>query len=115
MRTVKEISAITGISVRTLHYYDEIGLLRPTEKSEAGYRLCDEAAFADEGGRGHDALPGPVLPQRAGGPGDRPEIRPGRFSILRPGHRGILPEIKQDCSSFVHLKFAESMQDFATI
>ena len=41
MRTVKEISAITGISVRTLHYYDEIGLLRPTEKSEAGYRLCD--------------------------------------------------------------------------
>lgn len=32
MRTVKEISAITGISVRTLHYYDEIGLLRPTEE-----------------------------------------------------------------------------------
>lgn len=42
MRTVKEISAITGISVRTLHYYDEIGLLRPTEKSEAGYRLYDD-------------------------------------------------------------------------
>lgn len=44
MRTVKEISAITGISVRTLHYYDEIGLLRPTEKSEAGYRLYDDKA-----------------------------------------------------------------------
>ena len=42
-----------------------------------------------------------------------PEI--DRFRIFRPGHRGILPEIKQDCSSFVHLKFAESMQDFATI
>ena len=45
MRTVKEISAITGISVRTLHYYDEIGLLRPTEKSEAGYRLYDDKAL----------------------------------------------------------------------
>ena len=32
MRTVKEISNITGISVRTLHYYDEIGLLKPTDK-----------------------------------------------------------------------------------
>lgn len=45
MRTVKEISTITGISVRTLHYYDEIGLLRPTEKSEAGYRLYDDKAL----------------------------------------------------------------------
>lgn len=45
MRTVKDISAITGISVRTLHYYDEIGLLRPTEKSEAGYRLYDDKAL----------------------------------------------------------------------
>ncbi len=45
MRTVKEISAITGISVRTLHYYDEIGLLKPTEKSEAGYRLYDDKAL----------------------------------------------------------------------
>ena len=34
MRTVKEISDLTGISVRTLHYYDEIGLLKPTEKSD---------------------------------------------------------------------------------
>ena len=41
MRTVKEISDVTGISVRTLHYYDEIGLLKPTEKSDAGYRLYD--------------------------------------------------------------------------
>lgn len=39
MRTVKEISDITGISVRTLHYYDEIGLLRPTDKSEAGHTI----------------------------------------------------------------------------
>lgn len=45
MRTVKEISNITGVSVRTLHYYDEIGLLKPTAKSEAGYRLYDDKAL----------------------------------------------------------------------
>ena len=45
MRTVKEISALTGISVRTLHYYDEIGLLKPTKKSGAGYRLYDDKAL----------------------------------------------------------------------
>lgn len=45
MRTVKEISNVTGISVRTLHYYDEIGLLKPTDKSEAGYRLYDDRAL----------------------------------------------------------------------
>lgn len=45
MRTVKEVSKITGISVRTLHYYDEIGLLKPTLLSEAGYRLYDDKAL----------------------------------------------------------------------
>lgn len=45
MKTVKEISDLTGISVRTLHYYDEIGLFTPTEKSEAGYRLYDDRAL----------------------------------------------------------------------
>ena len=45
MKTVKEISNLTGISVRTLHYYDEIGLLKPTEKSEEGYRLYDDKAL----------------------------------------------------------------------
>ena len=45
MRTVKELSDLTGISVRTLHYYDEIGLLIPTRKSEAGYRLYDDKAL----------------------------------------------------------------------
>lgn len=37
MRTVKDVSKLTGISVRTLHYYDEIGLLKPTSCSAAGY------------------------------------------------------------------------------
>ncbi len=47
MMTVKEISELTGISVRTLHCYDEIGLFTPTEKSEAGYRLYDDKALED--------------------------------------------------------------------
>ena len=45
MKTVKEISDVTGISVRTLHYYDEIGLLKPTKKSDPGYRLYDDKAL----------------------------------------------------------------------
>lgn len=45
MRTVKEISELTSISVRTLHYYDEIGLLKPTKFSESGYRLYDARAL----------------------------------------------------------------------
>ena len=31
MKTVKQVSDLTGISVRSLHYYDEIGLLKPSE------------------------------------------------------------------------------------
>lgn len=45
MKTVKEVSELTGISARTLHYYDEIGLFPPSEKSEAGYRLYDDKAL----------------------------------------------------------------------
>ena len=35
-----------GVSVRTLHYYDEIGLLKPSEITEAGYRFYDEDNLA---------------------------------------------------------------------
>ena len=45
MKTVKEVSNLTGVSVRTLHHYDAIGLLKPTEVTEAGYRLYDDAAL----------------------------------------------------------------------
>lgn len=45
MMTVKQISKLTGISARTLHYYDEIGLFVPTQKSESGYRLYDDKAL----------------------------------------------------------------------
>ena len=46
MKTVHEASQISGVSVRTLHHYDAIGLLRPTAVTEAGYRLYDDTALA---------------------------------------------------------------------
>lgn len=46
LRTVKEVSELTGVSVRTLHYYDKIGLLPPTAVTGAGYRLYDEGTLA---------------------------------------------------------------------
>ena len=45
-QTVHEVAAAAGVSVRTLHYYDQIGLLRPAGTTEAGYRLYDDAALA---------------------------------------------------------------------
>ena len=45
MRTVKQVSELTHISIRTLHHYDAIGLLKPTEITESGYRLYDDAAL----------------------------------------------------------------------
>ena len=45
MRTVNEVSRLSGVSVRTLHYYDQIGLLKPTVTTDAGYRLYDGAAL----------------------------------------------------------------------
>lgn len=43
MWTVKETAEITGVSVRTLHYYDEIGLLSPGKITDSGYRLYGKA------------------------------------------------------------------------
>lgn len=45
MMTVNEVSKLTGVSIRTLQYYDSIGLLPPTEYTEAGYRLYDDTAM----------------------------------------------------------------------
>lgn len=42
MMTVHEVSNLTGVSIRTLQYYDKIGLLHPSDYSGAGYRLYDE-------------------------------------------------------------------------
>lgn len=46
MRTVKDVSKLTGVSVRTLHYYDAIGLLTPTKVTDAGYRMYDNTALS---------------------------------------------------------------------
>ena len=45
MKTVKEVSKLTGVSVRALHHYDTIDLLKPTQVTEAGYRLYDDTAL----------------------------------------------------------------------
>ena len=47
MMTVKQMSSLTGVSVRTLQFYDEIGLLKPAQVTEAGYRMYDENAVAE--------------------------------------------------------------------
>lgn len=41
--TVSEVADATGVTVRTLHHYDEIGVLRPSDRSPSGYRIYDEA------------------------------------------------------------------------
>ena len=45
MMTVNEVSKFAGVSIRTLQYYDSIGLLKPAEYTESGYRLYDDAAM----------------------------------------------------------------------
>lgn len=45
MKTIKEVSKLTGLSIRTLRYYDEIGLLKPTAYKESGYRLYNDKAL----------------------------------------------------------------------
>ena len=45
MKSVKDVSKITGVSVRTLHHYDEIGLLKPAKITEAGYRFYDDGSL----------------------------------------------------------------------
>lgn len=46
MLKINEVARLTGITVRTLHYYDQIGLLKPAQLTESGYRLYDDADLA---------------------------------------------------------------------
>jgi DNA-binding transcriptional MerR regulator len=43
LRTVSDLARLSGVTIRTLHHYDEIGLLVPVARSSAGYRLYGEA------------------------------------------------------------------------
>src|SRR6476646_8985296 len=40
--TVKKLAAMSGVSVRTLHFYDEVGLLKPAYVGANGYRFYEE-------------------------------------------------------------------------
>ena len=45
MKTISQVAKLTGVSIRTLQYYDEIGLLKPSALTSAGYRLYNESAL----------------------------------------------------------------------
>jgi len=45
MKTISQVAELTGISTRTLQYYDEIGLLKPSELTPSGYRLYSDEAL----------------------------------------------------------------------
>lgn len=45
MRTISQVAKLTGVSTRTLQYYDEIGLLKPSSLTQSGYRLYDDEAL----------------------------------------------------------------------
>lgn len=45
MRSISQVAKLTGVSIRTLQYYDEIGLLKPSKLTTAGYRMYDDNAM----------------------------------------------------------------------
>ncbi|MGN0341842.1 MAG: MerR family transcriptional regulator [Roseburia sp.] len=45
MKSISQVAKLTGVSIRTLQYYDEIGLLKPSEHTSSGYRLYDDDAL----------------------------------------------------------------------
>ena len=45
MKSISQVAKLTGVSIRTLQYYDEIGLLKPSKLTTAGYRMYDDNAL----------------------------------------------------------------------
>lgn len=45
MKTISQVAELTSVSTRTLQYYDEIGLLKPSELTQSGYRLYNDEAL----------------------------------------------------------------------
>lgn len=45
MKSISQVAKLTGVSIRTLQYYDEIGLLKPSELTSSGYRMYDDDAL----------------------------------------------------------------------
>jgi len=85
MFTVGELSKLTGITVRTLHHYDEIGLVTPSSRTPAGYRLYDDADVR----RLHDVL---LFRELGVGLDDIPGViaDPTRRDELLREHRNVL-------------------------
>jgi MerR family transcriptional regulator, thiopeptide resistance regulator len=48
MFKVREFAEKAGVTVRTLHHYDRLGLLKPSGRTQAGHRLCADRDFARE-------------------------------------------------------------------
>lgn len=42
---INEVARLTGVTVRTLHYYDQIGLLPPSSVTDSGYRIYDKESL----------------------------------------------------------------------
>ncbi|AYG85269.1 HTH-type transcriptional activator TipA [Streptomyces hundungensis] len=103
--TVGQVSALAGVTVRTLHHYDTAGLLRPRQRSGAGYRRYDDAdlarlqqiLFYRELGFPLDDIAELLADQQAGAL-KHLRARRGRSSlgvktvIITPGHNVIRPE-----------------------
>ena len=47
MMTVKQVSQLTGVSVRTLQFYDRMACFKPAATTEAGYRLYEESSLEE--------------------------------------------------------------------
>ena len=45
MKSINQVAKQTGVSIRTLQYYDEIGLLKPSKRTQAGYRMYGDDAL----------------------------------------------------------------------
>lgn len=45
MKSISQVAKLTGVSIRTLQYYDEIGLLKPSKLTSSGYRMYDDTAL----------------------------------------------------------------------
>ena len=45
MKSISQVAKLTGVSIRTLQYYDEIDLLKPSKLTTSGYRMYDDDAL----------------------------------------------------------------------
>ncbi|NHC14546.1 MerR family transcriptional regulator [Motilibacter sp. E257] len=88
--SVGEAARLAGVTVRTLHHYDAVGLLRPSGRSAAGYRVYDQDDVARlQGVLAYRALGVPLreIPALLDEPG-------GRLGVLRRQHRLLLGRIE---------------------